>query len=141
MSLPKRLSRRPGVSDLVAIPAKIQNDLKQFQRLQAELQSVAQQRLQFDLKVREATHTLEELKSVPAEATIYRPIGALLVKAKDKGEVEVLLSEEKETMEIRLKAAERQENHLKERYTTMQRELSEALQSAGFTTNTAPEGA
>ena len=122
----------------MAIPAKIQNDLKQFQRLQGELQSVAQQRLQFDLKLREATHTLEELKSLPGDATIYRPIGALLVKAKDKGEVETLLTEEKETLEVRLKAAERQEGHLKERYTTMQRELSEALQSAGFTTSGAP---
>jgi prefoldin beta subunit len=129
------------VSALVAIPAKIQNDLKQFQRLQGELQSVAQQRLQFDLKLREATHTLEELKTLPAEATIYRPIGGLLVKAKDKTEVESLLSEEKETLEVRLKAAERQENHLKERYTTMQRELSEALQSAGFTNGASPEGA
>jgi prefoldin beta subunit len=125
----------------VALPAKIQNDLKQFQRLQGELQSVAQQRLQFDLKVREATHTLEELKSIPAESTIYRPIGGLLVKAKDKGEVETLLTEEKETLEIRLKAAERQENHLKERYTAMQRELSEALQSAGFNPGGGPEGA
>jgi prefoldin beta subunit len=126
------------VDAVVAIPAKIQNDLKQFQRLQGELQSVAQQRLQFDLKLREATHTLEELKSLPGDATIYRPIGALLVKAKDKGEVETLLTEEKETLEVRLKAAERQEGHLKERYTTMQRELSEALQSAGFTTSGAP---
>jgi prefoldin beta subunit len=119
----------------VAIPAKIQNDLKQFQRLQGELQSVAQQRLQFDLKLREATHTLDELKSISNETPIYRPVGGLLVKAKDKSEVELLLTEEKETLEVRLKAAERQENHLKERYTTMQRELSEALQSAGLTTN------
>jgi prefoldin beta subunit len=129
------------VRALVAIPAKIQNDLKQFQRLQGELQAVAQQRLQFDLKLREATHTLDELKTLAAETTIYRPIGGLLVKAKDKGEVETLLTEEKETLEVRLKAAERQENHLKERYTTMQRELSEALQSAGFNTGPAPEGA
>jgi len=128
------------VRALVAIPAKIQNDLKQFQRLQGELQSVAQQRLQFDLKVREATHTLEELKAIPGDTTIYRPIGGLLVRAKDKAEVEALLTEEKETLEVRLKAAERQENHLKERYTTMQRELSEALQSAGFTPGSPTEG-
>jgi len=42
----------------VAIPAKIQNDLRQFQRLQQELQSTSQQRLQMDLKLREVTHTL-----------------------------------------------------------------------------------
>ncbi|MFZ0699760.1 MAG: prefoldin subunit beta [Thermoplasmata archaeon] len=115
----------------MAIPAKIQNDLRQFQRLQQELQSTSQQRLQMDLKLREVTHTLEELKSVPEDATIYRPIGSLIVKAKSRKEVEDLLTEEKETLEIRHKALERQENHLKERYTTMQKEISEALQAAG----------
>lgn len=119
----------------MAIPAKLQNDLKQFQRLQQDLSNVAQQRLQIDLKLRETVHTLEELKALPADATIYRPVGGLLAKAKDRAEVESLLTEEKETLEVRVKAMERQENHLKEKYTTMQRELSEALQAAGVGTS------
>ncbi len=117
----------------MAIPAKIQNDLKQFQRLQQELGAVQQQRLQIDLKVREIGHTLEELKGIPEESVVYRPVGGLLVKAQGKKEVEELLTEEKETLEVRLKAVERQENHLKERYTTMQQELTQALQAQGLT--------
>ncbi|MGI0132363.1 MAG: prefoldin subunit beta [Thermoplasmata archaeon] len=116
----------------MAIPAKLQNDIKQFQRLQQELSNVAQQRLQMDLKLRETVHTLDELKTVPEEATVYRPIGGLLVKAKGRKEVEDLLTEEKETLEVRVKAIERQENALKERYVTLQRQLSEQLQSAGL---------
>ena len=115
----------------MAIPAKIQNDLKQFQRLQQELSTTSQQRLQFDLKLREIKHTLEELKSLPETATLYRPVGGLLVRAKDRSEVEKLLTEDQETLEVRLKAVERQENGLKERYTSMQREITEALQAAG----------
>jgi prefoldin beta subunit len=115
----------------VAIPAKLQNDLKQFQRLQQDLGNIGQQRLQLDLKLRETNHTLEELKPLAEDATLYRPIGSLLVKAKGRQEVVDLLTEEKETLEVRVKAIERQENALKERYTTMQRELSEALQAAG----------
>lgn len=115
----------------MALPAKLQNDLKQFQRLQQELGAVQQQRLQLDLKVREVTHTLEELKTLPDDTVVYRPIGGLLVKAKDRKEVEELLGEEKETAEVRLKAVERQENHLKERYSTMQQELTQALKAAG----------
>jgi prefoldin beta subunit len=118
----------------VALPAKLQNDLKQFQRLQQELGATQQQRLQLDLRVREITHTLEELKSVPEEAVIYRPIGGLLVRAKGRKEVEDLLTEEKETLEVRQKAIERQENHLKERYTSMQQDLSQQLQAAGAAT-------
>jgi prefoldin beta subunit len=116
----------------VAIPAKLQNDIKQFQRLQQELSNVAQQRLQMDLKLRETVHTLDELTTVPEDATIYRPLGGLLVKVKSKKEIEDMLTEEKETLEVRVKSIERQENSLKERYSTMQRQLSEQLQAAGL---------
>jgi prefoldin beta subunit len=116
----------------VAIPAKLQNDLKQFQRLQQELGGIQQQRLQIDLRVRELGHTLEELKGLPDDSVVYRPIGGLLVKAKGKKEVEDLLTEDKETLEVRLKAIERQENHLKERYNSMQQELTQALQAQGL---------
>jgi len=119
------------VSGDVALPAKLQNDLKQFQRLQQELGAVQQQRLQLELRLREIGHTVEELKTVPEEATVYRPVGGLLVRAKSRKEVEDLLGEEKETLEVRQKAVERQENHLKERYTSMQQDLSQQLQAAG----------
>jgi len=115
----------------VALPAKLQNDIRQFQRLQQELGAVQQQRMQVDLKLREVTHTLEELKTLPEDVVVYRPIGGLLVRSKNRKEVEDLLTEEKETAEVRLKAVERQENHLKERYTSMQQDLTQALQNAG----------
>ncbi len=117
----------------MALPAKLQNDLKQFQRLQQELAQYTQQRLQMDLKLRETVHTIDALGKIPEDSTVYRPIGGLLVRAKDRKEVIDLLGEEKETLEVRVKALERQENHLKERYTQMQQELSEALQAAGVT--------
>ncbi len=122
----------------MAIPAKLQNDLRQFQRLQQDLTTLSQQRLQMDLKLRETSHTLEEIRTVPEDAPIYRPIGSLLVRAKGRKEVEDLLTEEKETLEVRVKALERQENHLKERYTTMQKELSDALQAAGVSPGGGP---
>jgi len=120
----------------VALPAKLQNDLKQFQRLQQELGGTQQQRLQLDLKLREVTHTLEELKGIPEDAVVYRPIGGLMVKAKNRAEVEGILTEDKETLEVRLKAIERQENHLKERYTEMQKDLTQQLQAAGISPET-----
>lgn len=118
----------------MALPAKLQNDLRQFQRLQQDLSTIGQQRLQMDLKLRETSRTLEEVQKLPEDATLYRPIGGLLVRANGRKEVADLLTEEKETLEIRVKALERQENHLKERYNEMQKQLSEALQAAGVET-------
>jgi prefoldin beta subunit len=125
----------------VAIPAKLQNDLKQFQRLQQDLSTTSQQRLQFDLKLRETTHTLEELHGLPEDATVYRPIGGLMVKAKNRKEVEEILSEEKEMLEVRMKAMERQEGSLRERYTTLQREINEQIQAAGLAAPAEPGAA
>ncbi|MFY9717587.1 MAG: prefoldin subunit beta [Thermoplasmata archaeon] len=123
----------------MALPAKLQNDLKQFQRLQQELGGTQQQRLQLDLKLREVTHTLEELKGIPEDSVVYRPIGGLMVKAKSRAEVEGILTEDKETLEVRLKAIERQENHLKERYTDMQKDLTQQLQAAGISPEASDE--
>ncbi|HEV2448880.1 MAG TPA: prefoldin subunit beta [Thermoplasmata archaeon] len=124
----------------MAIPAKLQNDLKQFQRLQQDLGTMNQQRMQIELKLREVTHTLDELKALPEEAAIYRPIGSLIVKAKDRKEVEEILGEEKETLEVRAKALERQENSLKERYTNMQKDISAQIQAAGLAAPGEPRG-
>jgi len=123
----------------MALPAKLQNDIRQYQRLQQDLSQTSQQRMQLDLKLRETTHTLEELKTVPDDAAIYRPIGGLLVKAQGKKEVQDLLTDDKETLEVRVKALERNENQLKERYTTMTKELSDALQAAGVSPTDGPQ--
>lgn len=118
----------------MAIPAKLQNDIKQFQRLQQELSATTQQRMQIELKLRELTHTLEEVQKLGDDAVLYRSVGSLLVRAPGRKDVEGRLAEEKETLEVRMKAIERQEHHLKERYGTMQEELSHALQAAGVPT-------
>jgi prefoldin beta subunit len=115
----------------MALPAKLQNDLKQFQRLQQELALVDQQRAQVDMKLRETTQALDEIKGLPEDAILYRPVGGILVRAKSRQEIEDILGEEKETLEVRLRALERQVTHLKERYQSMQKELSASLQAAG----------
>jgi prefoldin beta subunit len=117
----------------MALPAKLQNDLRQFQRLQQELGLLSQQRAQFELKLRETNRTSDELKSLPEDTPIYRTVGGLLVKSKGRKEVEDILIEDKETLEVRIKAIERQESHLRDKYETLQKELTTALQAAGIT--------
>ena len=53
----------------------------------------------------------------------------LLVKAEDKESVEKELNEKKETFDIRIKALDRQEKHLMEKYQALQQELSQAIQA------------
>jgi prefoldin beta subunit len=92
---------------------------------------LSQQRAQFELKLRETSRTADELKALPEDTPIYRTVGGLLVKSKGRKEVEDILTEDKETLEVRIKAIERQESHLREKYESLQKELTAALQAAG----------
>lgn len=73
------------------------------------------------------TRTLEEIANIKEGAAIYRTIGSILVKAESKESVEKELKEQKEVLEIRLKTLKKQEGQLKEKYLSLQKEISKAL--------------
>jgi prefoldin beta subunit len=50
-----------------------------------------------------------------------------MIRVKDRETVIRELSEQKETLDIRVKTVERQEKHLRERYQSLQDELSREL--------------
>jgi prefoldin beta subunit len=58
----------------------------------------------------------------------YKNIGSLLIKTDDKKSVETDLNEQRETLEVRVKTLERQEKQLKDRYDSIQKDLTAAAQ-------------
>ncbi len=109
------------------LPPHIQNQLAQMQELQRQASMVMQQRQQLELGVRELDRTIDALGKTAEDAPIYRSVGNLLIRTKDKGVLESELKDEKETAEVRLETVKRQENRLKERLTSLQKELEAAL--------------
>lgn len=110
-----------------ALPPAIQNQLAQLQELQNQAQIVVQQRQQLELQVRELERTLEELARVEKDAPLYKSVGNLFVRASDREGIERDLTDQKETMTVRLESAKRQETRLRERLTALQTELQAAL--------------
>jgi prefoldin beta subunit len=110
------------------ISPQMQNQLAQFEQIRQQLQMVMSQRLQIESQLREVETALEEIGSISDDTPIYKNVGSLMVKAKDKKDVETDLNEQKETLEVRVKTLERQENQLKERYQSLQKDLTEAAQ-------------
>lgn len=106
---------------------KVQNQLAQYQQLGQQIQMIASQRLQLEAQVSELARTIEELEKAPAESTIYRSIGALLIQNKDRGALVSELKEQHETLGLRVKTLDRQEKHLRERHQGLQQQLQEAL--------------
>lgn len=109
------------------LPPQVQNQLAQLQQLQQQAQVVISQRQQIELQLRETERTLEELGKVAEDAVVYRSVGSLLVRAKDVPGLKKEIEEQKETLEVRLSSTKRQEDRLRERLTSLQKELQAAL--------------
>lgn len=92
---------------------EMRKQLADFQQLQQQLQMLAYQHQQMDLQLKDLEHTKEELKTA-GEGQAYRFVGAFFVP-KDKAQLEKDLQEEKETLELRAKTLQKQEEKMSER--------------------------
>ena len=106
---------------------KVQNQIAQFQQLQQQLQALLNQKYQMDVQVKEMQRTIEELNKAPADVTVYKSAGSLLIKAQGKDELMKEIEESRETAEIRLKTLDRQEKSLRDRYQQLQEQISKAF--------------
>jgi prefoldin beta subunit len=109
---------------------QLQNKIAQYQQLQQQIQVVSSQKFQLEAQLRDTERALTELENSPPDVTIFKNVGNLLVEARDKKKVNEELDEKKETIDIRIKALDRQEKQLVEKYQSLQQELSQAI-SAG----------
>lgn len=108
------------------LPPQVQNQLKQLQQFQQQLEIITQQRLQVEARLKETETALEELSKLEGEESIYKAIGNLIIKT-NKDKLIKELQEDKESLEIRKKSLESQENRLKERIEDLQNKIQEAL--------------
>jgi len=106
---------------------KLQNQIAQFQQLQQQLQTVMSQKIRMDAMLKEMEMTLEELKKAPAETTVFKSVGSLMIKVADTPALLKEIEDDKETTEIRVKSLDRQEKMLKEKFQSVQEQLNRAL--------------
>jgi prefoldin beta subunit len=106
------------------LPPQVQNQLMQLQQLQQQAQMIGSQKTQMTIELKEIDMALNELEKVEEETTIYRNIGGILVKSR-KDDVVKELSEKKETLEVRIKTLERQEERIKKRFDELQEKIKE----------------
>ena len=106
---------------------KLQNQIAQFQQLQQQLQTVMSQKIRMDAMLKEMEMTIEELKKAPAETTVYKSVGSLMIKVADTPALLKEIEDDKETTEIRVKSLDRQEKMLKEKFQSVQEQLNRAI--------------
>jgi len=120
-----------GCENMVEMSPKLQNQIAQYQQIQQQLQMVMAQKGQYSMQLEEVERSLEELGKAGPETPTYRNVGALLIRVEKLDELKKELEESRDTLGIKKKSMERQENQLKERFTSLRTELQSALQGAG----------
>ncbi|MEM2874556.1 MAG: prefoldin subunit beta [Candidatus Hadarchaeales archaeon] len=108
------------------ISPQLRHQLAQFQQTQQQAQVLAAQRQQLELLMRETEKALEELGKLPDDAGAYRAVGSIMVKS-DKATLQKELSEQRETLDLRIKALQRQEERSIQRLREMKEKIDREL--------------
>jgi prefoldin beta subunit len=110
------------------ISGELQNKIAQYQQIQQQLQMISTQKVQVSAQLEEIKNTLEELEGLKKGTPVYKFTGSLLVKVTDLEVLKKDIEESKETSSIKVKSLERQEKQLKERFVSLQQEITQAMQ-------------
>lgn len=98
--------------------------IQQAQMLEQNLQNLLLQRQTFQSQFNEVTSALEEVR--PAQTT-FKIIGNVMVKS-DKEKLLIELEEKRNTVEMRIKKLEKQEETIKQKLETLQQEVVKEMQ-------------
>lgn len=109
------------------IPKGVEQQLMQFQQLQKQAQTIAQQRLQFEIQLKETEKALQELDKLGEKPEVYKSVGAYLLKS-EPAPVKQELEERKETLGIRITSFKKQEEKYTEQLNKMKTDIEKQLQ-------------
>jgi len=112
------------------ISPKVQNQLGMLQQVQQQLQTILQQKAQFEMAVREAKRAQEEIADSPEDAVMYMSVGTVMMQKK-KDVVNTKLAEKVETLELRIKSLEKQEKMLQGKFEQLQAQIKAAIEGKG----------
>ncbi len=109
---------------------QLRHQVAQFQQIQQQAQALMAQKQQLELILKETEKALEELDKLQEDATVYKSVGSILVKA-DRAALKTELADDKEPLDLRIKTVERQEERVVTRLREMRDKLQEALKGKG----------
>ena len=112
---------------------KVQNQLGMLQQIQQQLQTILQQKAQFEMAVREAKRAQEEIADSPEDAVMYMSVGTVMMQKK-KDVVNTKLADKVETLELRIKSLEKQEKLLQGKFEQLQAQIKAAIEGKGAPT-------
>jgi prefoldin beta subunit len=119
---------RMSNENLANLPADIQQKIRNFQVLQANLQSMSEQKFQLEAQLKEIISAKESLQGASDETKIFKSIGGLMVESsKDKAGAD--LAESEEILNTRIKKLDMTLEKSKANYEKMKTEINTSLKN------------
>ena len=109
---------------------KVQNQFGMLQQIQQQLQTVLQQKAQYEMAVHEAKRAQEEISDAAEDAVMYLSVGTVMMQKK-KEIINTKLTEKVETLELRIKSLEKQEKMLQGKFEQLQAQIKAAIEGKG----------
>jgi prefoldin beta subunit len=109
------------------ISKQLQDQIARLQQMRVQLQMIVQQRQQTEIKLKEIGDALEELDKTDEKTPIYKSVGAILIKTKNKADIIKELKSNKESFELRKSTLEKQEGRTKEKLNELQSKVQNAI--------------
>ncbi|RLE51504.1 MAG: prefoldin subunit beta [Candidatus Methanomethylicota archaeon] len=108
------------------IPPEIESKLIRLQELQEQLRMLILRRQQLESQLREVEHALEQVEKLGRDAEIYKTAGYVMFKT-SKEQIVNELTDQKETLELRIKTVQKQENLVRKQFEELRKDISKAL--------------
>lgn len=109
----------------IKMTLETQQMLIELQTFQQQMQTVMVQKESLNIQNMEIVKALEELKKATTE-DVYKAVGPILIKSTKK-DLDKELTEKKETIDLRLKSLQKQEDRIKEKLKDVQGKFEEFL--------------
>jgi prefoldin beta subunit len=113
----------------IKLTPEAQQILIELQTFQQQMQTILIQKETLNVQSMEMDKALGELKKATTE-DVYKAVGPILIKS-NKKDLDKELTERKETIDLRLKSLQRQEDRIKEKLKEAQEKLEEFLKAQG----------
>ncbi len=111
----------------VRLSPEAQQLLMEMQIFQQQVQTVMAQKENLNLQSMEIDKALEELEKAKDD-DVYKAVGPILIKSSKK-DLKTELNEKKETIGLRLKSLEKQEERMKEKLKESQEKLEDIIKT------------
>ncbi len=98
-----------------------------LQQLQQQMQTLLNQKNQYEMAVQETRRAIEELNETPENAEVFHSVGTVMMQ-KPRSQVLESLTEKTENFEIRISSIEKQEKLVQEKFESLQSQIKAAME-------------